>query len=924
MSQPEVQMLQRTLLEAMGDGVFIAQDHRFVFVNPALPALLGGTADRFVGLPFEALVAPDSLALWTQRFEALVGHGAEPPHQDELQFLNSEGRRVWVELRANPLRYEGRPAVLGIVRDISRRKRVAAALEAERQLAQAMLDGLTAHVCVLDAQGTLVSCNAAWREFAAAQGSFGGAVNEGANYLAVCDRAAQAGSTDAVQVAAGLRRVLAGEARHFELTYPCDTPQGARWFTMHAQRAPGSLPLRLTVAHEDVTGPLQAEQRIQHLQQRLAMAVRGAGYGVWELNLADQALIWDEQMHLLYGYAPGSFDGTPASWQQCIHPDDRAFVDAEFQGLMTGGVVDALSFRILRASDGALRHIGATGYLQRDSAGQPQRLVGMNRDITQQVLAQAALRDSEERWKFALEGAGDGVWDWDVHSDQAHFSPRWKSMLGYGDDEIAPRGDEWRRRVHPDDLPLARQALQGHVGRETPTYAVELRMRCKNGQWKWILARGLVVKRDAEGRPLRVVGTHSDLTERKQAEAQRQQLEAQLRDAQKMEAIGTLAGGVAHDFNNLLAAILGNVALARQDAGANAALLASLDQIQKAGLRARHLVQQILAFSRNQPQQLVHQPLQPVVEEALSLLRATLPALVTLEAEITPTPLHAMADATQVQQVLMNLCTNAWHAMGERPGRIVVGLDEVRVPDAADRADGAARAGFPGIDGLAPGRWARLWVRDFGCGIDTATLPRIFDPFFTTKPVGQGTGLGLSVVHGIVNAHRGHIHAESQPGLGSSFHVYLPAVDAPPLAPQALRPAASAHADAPAAGRTLFYIDDDEVMVAMVERLLQRAGYTVHCFQDPRAALRELQANPQGADLVVTDFNMPGCSGLDVARELVALRPGLPLILSSGYISDSVAEQARALGVRALLHKERTIEELTTLVRQVLQAAPPA
>ena len=384
---------------------------------------------------------------------------------------------------------------------------------------------------------------------------------------------------------------------------------------------------------------------------------------------------------------------------------------------------------------------------------------------------------------------------------------------------------------------------------------------------------------------------------------ERQSLETQLRESQRIESIGTLAGGIAHDFNNILAAILGNVALARDDIGANHPAHRSLEEIRKAGSRARDLVQQILAFGRRQPHSLKAQALQPLVEEAVTLLRSTLPSSVTLTCTLSPTPLHAEADATQIHQVLMNLCTNAWHALQGRPGQIVVGLEPWV---------GAASGG---PKSLAPGAYAHLWVQDSGIGMDAATRARIFEPFFTTKPTGQGTGLGLSVVHGIVASHRGAIDVESALAQGTTVHLYLPTTDAVPL-PESI--AAPTPALAAGLGQHVLYVDDDEVIVLMVERLLTQAGYRVTTFTDGQAAVDAVQAAPAGFDLVITDFNMPAYTGIDVARALAKIRADLPVVISSGYISEELQTAAAALGVRSLLQKQNTLEELMPLVRGIL------
>jgi two-component system, cell cycle sensor histidine kinase and response regulator CckA len=399
-----------------------------------------------------------------------------------------------------------------------------------------------------------------------------------------------------------------------------------------------------------------------------------------------------------------------------------------------------------------------------------------------------------------------------------------------------------------------------------------------------------------------------DITARVQAEATRHALEAQLRASQKMEAMGTLAGGIAHDFNNILAAILGNTALAKKDVsgGRDAEALVSLEEINKAGTRGKNLVQQILTFSRRQPQEMVIQPLAPLVAESLALLRATLPAVVSLEAALTENRLYVRADATQIGQVLMNLCTNAWHALKGSTGRIAVGLDGVRLD-----AWAAKRAG-----GLAAGDYARLTVSDTGCGMDEATLARIFEPFYTTKQVDQGTGLGLAVVHGIVQAHRGAINVSSAPGRGTMVEVLLPAVAAP--VPATL-PVAVAPAPTHGQGKHVLYVDDDEAMVFLVSRMLEDLGYRVSGFERGEAALEAVRAAPQDYDLVVTDFNMPGLPGTEVARELQRIRPDLPVVITTGYITEQLTAGAAAAGVRHVVYKPDTVAELCETIERLLE-----
>ena len=433
-------------------------------------------------------------------------------------------------------------------------------------------------------------------------------------------------------------------------------------------------------------------------------------------------------------------------------------------------------------------------------------------------------------------------------------------------------------------------------------------------------------ERHAEGETTTVFAR--DLTGRKKAEAHRSELEAQLRESHKMQAVGTMAGGIAHDFNNILGAILGNVELAKADCGPGSAVLESLLEIEKAGRRARDLVRQILTFSRNEPPRRTAVALAEVAHDTERLLRVTLPPAIELHMQL-PTGLPpVLADATQVEQALLNLCTNAIHAiqsMGNAKGSIYVEAVAIQ-PDQrlSERL------------GLATADYVALSVRDNGPGMDAATLQRIFEPFFTTKPVGQGTGLGLAVVHGVMRTHEGAVDVQSTPGEGSRFTLYFPVAQperaAKPALPASLSgptapeqapvpgPApdqSPANAEAPRPHHVM-YVDDDEALVFLVQRLLRRRGYRVSGFTDPHEATAALRAQPHEYDLLVTDYNMPGFCGVDLVREARLIRPDLPVALASGYVTAEIEQAALAEGARALIHKPNDVEELCATVHQLV------
>jgi PAS domain S-box-containing protein len=706
---------------------------------------------------------------------------------------------------------------------------------------------------------------------------------------------------DRDQVAARINSAIAGEEAHYAYDARIRHADGSyRWIGVAARvvlRDAQGRPGRLLGVTMDITERKLAEQRLRQSEESLSITLQSIGDAVIATDVSGTVTRMNPTAERLTGWPLTDAAGRPlAQVFRIVNARTRQPAqDPVALVLERGQVVGLANHTVLLARGGQEYQIADSAAPIRDAAGQMVGVVLVFSDVSHSYRAREELAAYTDLLERAGEMAMIGGWSLERSTMRLTRPSRARRVMAH--DETESPTIEQAIADYPPEARAALRALVDAGFNEGKPFDLEVPI--------------------TTARVVRLRGAAQDITQRRQAEDARAALEAQLRESQKMEAMGTLAGGIAHDFNNIIATILGNTELARLDleAGDSRQAQVGLAEIGRAGVRARNLVQQILTFSRRQPSERRPIALANVVDESVRLLRRTLPARVSLAVHCAPNLPTALADATQVEQVLINLASNALQAMAGGPGRIEIRLDAVAPDDETvmqlpELAELRARHA---------GALLRLVVADNGAGMDEATRARIFEPFFTTKPVGEGTGLGLSVVRGIVAAHEGAIAVASQPGQGSTFTIYLPATAATAL-PQPGGPAgASGPAPLRDAGHRILYLDDDEALVFLVRRMLQQQGFAVLAFTSQREALDALRADPAAFDMVVSDYNMPELSGLDVAREVRAIRPDLPVVLVSGFIDENLRAQASGAGVRELVFKASLVDELCLAIGRLLR-----
>jgi PAS domain S-box-containing protein len=892
--------LFRTLWDQSNDTFEVVDPDtgEFLDVNEKGPAELGCTRAEYLSLRVHDIDPLVTKERWQQLLEAIKATGSQ---SGESRHRRMDGTTFPVEFNAKWVRLD-RDYIVTVVRDVSERKRAEAALrDNERRLREAQAIARMGNFH-WDARTNRVTwSDELFRIYGYLPGAFEPQFDSYIASVHPDDRPRVLGTLQNAMVVGGrfdqdYRIVLADDS--------------VRWVHSRGRTITGDDGsfAGMEGICQDISQRKQAETALQASERELRLITDLMPGLVSRVDRDLRYVFINQEYEKAFGKSREEILGH--RMPEIL--SDKLFrrVEPNIRRVLAG---ESVSFETgIQTPAGETRH-GIAHYVPELDVD--HRVVGfivVIVDVTEVKQAEAALRVSDVALKSISQGVLVTVPDGTIVSINDAFT----AITGYRKDELVgqPCSLLSGRLSDPQMADRIRLARQQGV-----PFSAELLDCRKDGTPFW---NDLTISpaHDQQGRLTHFIGVTRDITVRKQAEAARELLEARLRESQKMEAIGTLAGGIAHDFNNIIAIILGNAELARADLSVNSLALLGLEEINKAGLRARDLVQQILSFSRRQSTQRKLVAPASIVEESVRLLRATMPAYLNIEVHCERTVPAILADTTQLQQVLINLATNAMQAMRGRPGRIVIRLDTVTL-------DAAAAQTHPVLHTLHekhPGPMVRLLVSDDGPGMDAATRARIFEPFFTTKAVGEGTGLGLAVVHGIVRGHEGAIVVDSEVGKGATFTIYLPAAGAAADGLVPGRPGVATHALPDCSGgQHILYVDDEKALVSVVKRALERNRIRVSAHTDPHLALAALEFDPAAFDLVVTDYSMPGMSGLELARKIRALRADLPVVVVSGFVDEELRAKAAGAGVREVLFKATELKDLCAVVQRLAPLAPP-
>ena len=659
----------------------------------------------------------------------------------------------------------------------------------------------------------------------------------------------------------------------------------------------------------DITDLKQAEDALRQSEAHYHLLADHMRDTIWLMDMNLKTTYRSPSAYKQRGYTLEEFQKLPID--QNITPASLALAMETFKEEMPKVLADPTyaAMRTLElefyCKDGTTIFAECTFSLIRDESGKPQYFLCEGRDITERKQAEfqreaalKAVRESETLLRISMERAPDGVYMNDLEGNFLYGNSKAEEIIGYRREDLLGRNFLDFNIIAESSLGKAVELLEKNIeGR--PTGPDELEMVRKDGRHILIEINTTVIYRSDKKVVLAFV---RDITERKRVDEEKAKLENQLLQAQKMEAIGTLAGGVAHDFNNILSAIIGYAEMAVEE-DSNEIRKKYLQETLNGAERAKKLVRQILTFSRQDSHEKKPLDIKILIKETVKFLRSSISSAIEIRQQITDESCNILADPTQMHQFIMNLCTNAAHAMKRTGGILNIELSNVEL----------AQGDLPHLPDLQPGHYVKLAVSDTGHGIDPDNIQRIFDPFFTTKSKDEGTGLGLSVVFGIVKSHGGFINVASKLDQGATFNVYLPGIIHEEIT------------NVPIQGKVIggkeriLFVDDEPALVDMGKRMLSSLGYDVTGVLNSVDAMNLFYSEPQRFDLVITDMTLPKMNGIVLSRKILKIRPEIPIILCSGIREDSTEEQARALGIRSYLTKPLTKRELAHAIRQALE-----
>jgi two-component system cell cycle sensor histidine kinase/response regulator CckA len=1000
-----------TLIEDSPDVAVVHDTEALLYANRAAVSLLGSLSqDDVVGRPIAEFLSRESLARLQPLMERVLETGSPAGAEDRLRL--PDGQHLDVELRTAPVVWDGRTVLQTAIRDIGRRKRAERELVASQERYRSLFDGVPVGLYRSTPAGRLLDANQALVRMLG--------YPDRETLLATPVQALYVDPSDRDLWLEKARREIVLSGHEVRLRRYDGRPIYARLSTRLTRDADGG--------GEHLEGAIEDLTEARRTEERYTLLVETTAQGVVYHDETGAIISANPAAERILGLSESQLLGRTAlhpDWR-VLRPDGSRWPGEElpaFTALREGRPVRNALMQVFNPLLEEHRWIELDSIpLFHPGAARPHQVYSTFRDVTERRRASEEVLRSEQRLEWALAGSGLGIWDWNVTTGEIYVDHRWYEMLGYEPDEVSLTIEKLFRMVHPDDRHAVQDALQRHLGGSTAHYEVECRLRTRDGKWRWVLDRGQVVERDAEGRALRAAGTHTVIQQRKAAEealrrseerltrifraaplgitlsrvtdglflevndsfaeslgydpselvgrtstelgiwanlddrrrameelmasghlrglstrflgrngvirevhlftdlitvdgqpcaltlhrdvTESRRLEEQLRQAQKMEAVGRLAGGIAHDFNNLLTAMTGHVRFLLDALEEDDERRADAEGIEAATVRASRLTRQLLAFSRQQMMRPRVVDLGEVIQSFEPLLRRLIGEDVEFRVDRSAEACFVRVDTGQLEQVLLNLAVNARDAL-PFGGTLTVETDCASFPPDAPAP----------VQDIPPGSYARLSVTDDGVGMDETTLARAFEPFFTTKPAGKGTGLGLSTVYGIVNQSGGHLGVTSRVGEGTSFTIYLPVVERPPE--DGADAAAADDGEARGTERVLV-VEDEDAVRSLSRRVLERAGYDVEDAPYGAAALQLLR-DIEPPDLLLTDMVMPGMSGRELADRMREMLPSLRVVFMSGYTTDEVirdVENPRG----NFLEKPFTPAELSAAIRAALDA----